>query len=56
MIGLRGILLALAIVLFVFAVFAEERYPDLIARGLASTAAALLVDDLGLKTRFGTRR
>ena len=56
MIGLRGILLALAVVLFVIGVFAEEHYADVIALGLAATAAALLVEELGLNTRFGTRR
>jgi hypothetical protein len=56
MIGLRGILLAVAVVLFVIGVFSEERYQDVLALGLAAMAAAFLVDELGLKTRFGTRR
>ena len=56
MIGLRGILLAVAVVLFVIGVFSEERYSDVIALGLAATAAALLVEELGMNTRFGTRR
>jgi hypothetical protein len=55
MIGLRGVLLALAVLLFVIAVFSEARYPDLLAWGLAATAAALLVEDMGWNTRFGTR-
>jgi hypothetical protein len=56
MIGLRGILLALAVILFVVAVFSDQRYSDLLALGLAATAAAFLVGELGVKTRFGSRR
>jgi len=56
MIGIRGILLALAIVLFVIAVLSDSNYSDLVAWGLAATAAALLVEELGINTRFGTRR
>jgi hypothetical protein len=46
--GLRAILLAVAILLFVIAVFSDTSYPDLLAWGLAATAAALLVEELGL--------
>jgi len=56
MIGLRGLLLALAVILFVIAVFSDTSYPDLLAWGLAATAAALLAEDMGWNTRFGTRR
>ena len=49
MIGLRGILLAVAVILFVIGVFSEEHYSDVIALGLAATAAAFLVGELGLK-------
>lgn len=56
MIGLRGLLLVLAIVLFVIGVFSDVHQGDLICWGLAATAAALLVEELGLNTRFGTRR
>ena len=55
--GLRAILLGVAIVLFVIAVFSDLHQGDLIAWGLAA-AAALLVEELGLGTRFnlgGTR-
>jgi hypothetical protein len=55
MIGLRGILLALAVALFVIGVFSEQHYSDVIALGLAATAAALLVGELGIKGRFGGR-
>ena len=50
--GIRAILLALAIVLFVIAVFSETNWDDLVAWGLAATAGALLVEELGLGTRF----
>ena len=55
MIGLRGLLLVVAIVLFVIGVFSNVHEVDLICWGLACTAAALLVEELGLNTRFGTR-
>jgi hypothetical protein len=55
MIGIRGLLLALAVILFVIAVFSDTRYGDLLAWGLAATAAALLVEELGMNRRFGTR-
>ena len=54
MIGLRGLLLVIAIVLFVIGVFSDVHQGDLICWGLAATAAALLVEELGLNTRFGT--
>ncbi|HLM37187.1 MAG TPA: hypothetical protein VK287_05315 [Gaiellaceae bacterium] len=50
--GLRAILLAVAILLFVIAVFSDSSYADLLAWGLAATAAALLVEELGLGTRI----
>ena len=56
MIGLRGLLLVLAVVLFVIAVFSEARSGDLLLWGLAATAAAMLVEELGWKMRFGARR
>jgi len=45
-------LLAVAILLFVIAVFSTSSYADLLAWGLAATAAALLVEELGLGTRI----
>ena len=54
-IGLRQILLALAVLLFVIAVFSDENYADLLAWGLAAFAAAFLVAELGFDTRFGSR-
>lgn len=56
MIGLRGLLLILAVILFVIAVFSDVHQGDLIAWGLAATAAGLLVEELGINTRFGTPR
>jgi hypothetical protein len=54
--GLRALLLILAVVLFVIAVVSEESYPDLLAGGLACVAAALLIDEVGLgKWRFSPR-
>jgi hypothetical protein len=55
MIGLRGLFLVIAIVLFVIGVFSDIHQGDLICWGLAATAAALLVEELGINTRFGTR-
>jgi hypothetical protein len=57
--GPRAILLGLAIVLFVIGVFSDLHQGDYVCWGLAATAAAFLVDDLGLGTRInlgGTRR
>jgi hypothetical protein len=51
--GLRALLLAVAIVLFFIAVFSDVHQGDLIAWGLLATAAALLVEELGLGTRIG---
>jgi hypothetical protein len=56
MIGLRGLLLIVALILFIVAVFSDLHQGDLIALGLAATAAGLLVEELGINTRFGTRR
>jgi hypothetical protein len=55
MIGLRGVLLGLAIILFVIAAFSDLHQGDLIAWGLAAAAAGFLVEELGINTRFGTR-
>jgi hypothetical protein len=56
--GLRAILLGVAILLFVIAVFSDSSYADLIAWGLAATAAALLVEEVGLgrNLNLGGRR
>jgi hypothetical protein len=55
--GLRTILLLVAVVLFVICIFAEENYFDLLSLGLAAFAGAFLSDALGYADRsFGTRR
>jgi len=55
--GLRPILLLIAVVLFVYAALSSTNELDLIAYGLACTAGALLVGDLGLgRGRLGRRR
>ena len=43
--GLRTILLVVAIILFVIAVFSDTSYSDLIAWGLAAFAASFVVGD-----------
>jgi hypothetical protein len=50
----RILLIGLAAVLFVLAVFIEENYSDLLALGLAALAVGLVIDELGIG-RFGTR-
>jgi len=49
--GLRTILLLVAVLLFVIAVFAEERYPDLLVLGLAAFAGAFVAEALGWADR-----
>ncbi len=46
--GLRALLLVVAIVLFVVAIFSDVHQGDLIAGGLAVLAAGLVVEDLPL--------
>jgi hypothetical protein len=55
-IGVRGLLLVIAVILFVIGVFSDIHQGDLICWGLAATAAALLVEELGITTRLGTAR
>ncbi len=55
-IGLRSILLIVAVVLLVLAAIVNDNAFDMLALGLAAFAGAFLVDDLGLSNaRFGTR-
>ena len=54
-IGLRSILLLVAIVLFVIAVFSDTNWSDLVAWGLAAFAASFLAGDTGLGS-LGSRR
>jgi hypothetical protein len=55
-IGLRGILLVAAVVLFIAAALSDTNYGDLLAYGLACLAGALLVGELGWGPRVGRRR
>jgi len=49
--GVRTILLLVAVVFFVLAVFSDTRYPDMLGLGLAAFAGAFLSDALGLADR-----
>jgi hypothetical protein len=53
--GLRAILLIVAIILFLIASGSND-WKKLVAIGLACTAGALLVGELGLGLRVGGRR
>jgi hypothetical protein len=56
-IGPRILLIGLAAVLFVLAVFIDDNYADLLALGLAALAVGLIVDELGVgRGRFGVDR
>ena len=50
--GLRAILLAVAILLFVIGAFSDLHQGDFVCWGLAVAAAALLVEELGFATRW----
>jgi hypothetical protein len=55
--GPRILLIGLAAVLFILAVFIDDNYADLLALGLAALAVGLIVDELGIgRGRFGTDR
>jgi hypothetical protein len=54
--GLRGILLIVAIILFVVAVFSDTNWSDLIAWGLAAFAASFLAGDVNVGSFGGGRR
>jgi uncharacterized PurR-regulated membrane protein YhhQ (DUF165 family) len=51
--GIKTLLLLLAALLFVLAVFSDEDYADLLAWGLASLAVAFLLTDVGWDRRYG---
>ena len=55
--GVRTILLLVAVVFFVLAVFSDTRWPDMIGFGLAAFAGAFLSDAMGWADRtFGNTR
>jgi hypothetical protein len=47
-IGLRVILIGVAALLFVLAVFLEDNFQDLLALGLAALAIGLIIDEVGI--------
>ena len=53
---LRTILILLAVVLFVIAIFSTTHFDDLIAGGLAAFAAAFLLGGVNLGSFGGRRR
>jgi hypothetical protein len=55
-IGLRGLLLVLATIVFVVAALNDENFTDLVAAGLAILAAAFVVEETGFGRNLGSRR
>ncbi len=54
--GLRALLLIVAVILFALAALTDTHYNDYLAGGLACTAGALLVESLGLGAMLGGKR
>jgi hypothetical protein len=54
--GVRSILLLVAVILFIVAAISNDNFGDLLAFGLAAFAAAFLVDDFGLDAGGRGRR
>jgi hypothetical protein len=54
--GLRTILLIVAVVCFIIAIFSDIHWPDWIAIGLACWVGSILVGDLGWDRPMGGRR
>jgi peptidoglycan/LPS O-acetylase OafA/YrhL len=54
--GIRSLLLLVAIILFVVAVFSDTNWSDLVAWGLAAFAASFLAGDTNLGSFAGNRR
>jgi hypothetical protein len=55
-VGLRALLLLAAVVCFVIAIFSDVHQGDWIAAGLACSAAAVLVREMGWDRAIGARR
>jgi hypothetical protein len=55
-IGIRSLLLVVAVVLFVVAALSDTNQGDLLAWGLAAFAGAFLVGDLGVDRPLGGSR
>ena len=54
--GVRTLLLLLATILFVLAVFAEDDYADLLAWGLAALSLSFVLSDIGWDRKYSPRR
>jgi uncharacterized PurR-regulated membrane protein YhhQ (DUF165 family) len=54
--GVRTLLLLLATIVFVLAVFVEDDYADLLAWGLAALALSFVLTDIGWDRKYGSRR
>jgi hypothetical protein len=54
--GVRTLLLLLATLVFVLAVFVEDDYADLLAWGLAALALSFVLSDIGWDRKYTTRR
>ena len=52
--GLRTLLLLVATLLFLFAVFSDTKQGDLVSWGLALFAFSFVIGDLGWDRRYGT--
>ena len=52
--GLRTLLLIAATLLFLFAVFSDTNWTDLVAWGLAVFAFSFVIGDLGWDRRYGS--
>ena len=53
--GVRSLLLLLAALLFILAVFDEGNWDDFVASGLAVFALSYVLADLGWDRRYGSR-
>ena len=54
--GIKTLLLLLASFLFLFAVFSEKHFEDLLACGLLSVALAFLLTEMGWDRKYGGAR
>jgi hypothetical protein len=54
--GVRTLLLLLATIVFVLAVFVEDDYADLLAWGLAALSVSFLLADIGWDRKYGSPR
>ena len=54
--GVRTLLLLLATLVFILAVFVEDDYADLLAWGLAALAFSFVLADIGWDRKYGGRR